>query len=281
MPTWGPYLPLVNSQCTSPSAGFELGCELVDGPAVIRGVHIVNVKPGSPAHAAGLLQWDVVEGVDGVPVASLAELKAELGDKGFGVDVILTVHRGEPGNVSTLSVPLTLGVRGFDRGLIADAKRVARAEVKEGDWPGWGAPLSRGRASMCDAQPVARRVAKDYSEVEPVLGFGLVDGPEGVHVVHVRPGSPADEAGVFPYDVLESVNGVAVGSLQELKLLFSCVRPGDVLDLMIHRGPPGGVTRGEMLPLTVGAANASMAWVGRAHRVASGVVLKDDLGDWG
>ncbi|HZU79938.1 MAG TPA: PDZ domain-containing protein [Acidimicrobiales bacterium] len=68
------------------------------------GAAITTVMSGSPAAAAGLVPGDVVEAVDGHPVASLADLQARLYTAKPGSVLVLTVERGS----SSSSVPVTV-----------------------------------------------------------------------------------------------------------------------------------------------------------------------------
>lgn len=61
------------------------------------------------------------------------------------------------------------------------------------------------------------------------LGLMLLDGDEGVSVLAVRDGSPADRAGIEPGDVLLQANGSAVtDTLQLEELLAQADRKMDI-----------------------------------------------------
>lgn len=260
---------------------FEFGCDIVDGPEEEHGVHIVNVRAGTPADDAGLRRWDVVEGVDGVPVASCVEFKQVLNEKGAGSTVVLSVHRGRPGAVDSCPVIVELGIRGgFPSHFVTDARRIVKErDVRVDDWPVWYCPFEKRRAKLAAAHKVVERVRTDFYNVRPELGLGFVNGPEGAHVVFVLEQSPADKAGAMVDDIIEAVDGVDICDTSMFKQVVKSIRPGDIVVLHIRRGEKGGVTKGE-LQLIVGARNANLSWLSRAHRVCAGVVFAEDLQEW-
>jgi S1-C subfamily serine protease len=60
-----------------------------------KGVAVVSVEPGSPAAAAGLRIRDVIVGVGGKPVASIADLHRLLDAEAIGSDLEVSVLRGK------------------------------------------------------------------------------------------------------------------------------------------------------------------------------------------
>lgn len=67
--------------------------------------------------------------------------------------------------------------------------------------------------SAIDAEADATRMAE--------LGLMLLDGDEGVSVLAVRDGSPADRAGIRPGDVVLQADGDDVGSIAQLEEALS------------------------------------------------------------
>ena len=69
------------------------------------------------------------------------------------------------------------------------------------------------------------------------VGFIADDAPEGgVIVLTVRPGTPADQAGVKAGDQILAVNGTAVSSLDTLAGLLQSYAAGDVVTFQVRRG---------------------------------------------
>lgn len=68
-----------------------------------------------------------------------------------------------------------------------------------------------------------------------VPDFGESPTP-GVRVSGVRPGSPAERAGVQAGDVIVRFGGVAVRTLDDLTFVLRSRRPGDVVEVTVRRG---------------------------------------------
>jgi S1-C subfamily serine protease len=65
--------------------------------------------------------------------------------------------------------------------------------------------------------------------------FGEAERP-GVRVAAVRPGSPAEQAGVRNGDVIVTFAGLAVRTLEDLTFALRGRRPGDRVDVVVVRG---------------------------------------------
>jgi 2-alkenal reductase len=86
-----------------PGIGIVAADERAAARLGIRGVPVLGVAPGSPAAQAGLIGYnqntgqlgDVIVGVNGKPVESVADLVAMLEDAGVGKTVTLDVQRGD------------------------------------------------------------------------------------------------------------------------------------------------------------------------------------------
>ena len=62
------------------------------------------------------------------------------------------------------------------------------------------------------------------------------EGADGVKLSGVRPGSPAEEAGVVAGDVLISLGGVAIHNLYDMTFVLQDHKPGDIVPLKVKRG---------------------------------------------
>jgi bifunctional DNase/RNase len=82
-------------------------------------------------------------------------------------------------------------------------------------------------------------------EVTPLLGkyFGL-ENPEGVLVSDVKPGSPAERAGLKTGDVIIEINGRRFQSLGGFKSILHDIGEGERVRLLIQRG-------GDSVPLVL------------------------------
>lgn len=68
------------------------------------------------------------------------------------------------------------------------------------------------------------------------LGVQVATEEAGLRVVGVRPGSPAQRAGIAPGDVILSVDGIPTPTIEELAEAVGRRRPGDRATLRIRRG---------------------------------------------
>jgi S1-C subfamily serine protease len=57
------------------------------------GIELIDIAPGSPAGAAGLLPEDIVVAVNGKPIESVEELQRQLSAEAIGTPQSLTVVR--------------------------------------------------------------------------------------------------------------------------------------------------------------------------------------------
>jgi serine protease Do len=146
------------------------------------GALLASVEPGSPAAKAGLEPGDVIESVNGQKIASPR-------------DLALTVASVMPGNEATFRILRD----GHDRDILVKigdqpTEKTARARPEE--------PSAHGQLGVALAAltPEARQQ------------LDVPNGTEGAVIRTVRPGSPADEAGLRPGDVIVGVGSQSVTS---------------------------------------------------------------------
>jgi serine protease Do len=146
-----------------------------------RGALVSAVTPGSPAEKAGLRPEDVILSADGRAIEDNSDLSRYVASKAPGTKVELEVLREK----ARTSVSVTLGT-------FPDASGPAEAE-EEGR-PSLGMTLR-------DLSPALRERLE------------LPRGVNGVLVMDVEAGEAAEEAGVVRGDVIVSVNGESVDSV--------------------------------------------------------------------
>nr|WP_228370662.1 Do family serine endopeptidase [Candidatus Koribacter versatilis] len=172
-----------------------------------NGAVVTQVEPNSPGAKAGLKVGDIITAVNGKQVADAGALQVEVGQQQPGTKLDLTVKRD--GKASTLNVTLASMDKG-DR----DNETASAGHGK----PRWGIGLA-------DLSPEARQQ----------LQAG--DSVQGALVGQVTPGSPADNAGLQPGDVITEVNRKPVKSASDAKdALSGIANGGDALVLVWSRG---------------------------------------------
>jgi serine protease Do len=66
--------------------------------------------------------------------------------------------------------------------------------------------------------------------------MGGSEGGKGVRITAVRAGSPAERAGLKPDDVIMKIGDLDVRDLQAMTDALRAHKPGDVVDIVVHRG---------------------------------------------
>jgi Do/DeqQ family serine protease len=171
----------------------------------VRGALVGDIASGSPADRAGLRRGDVILAVDGAPVSDSNALRNLVASSEPGSQVTLTFVR----DGREQSVAATL----------AELQPAGGGATVDG--PG---PEGRGTFGL-RVEPLDPARARE-------LGVKV---EKGLVVGAVAPGSRADEAGLRAEDVIASVDGRAVATLEELRsaLQGGSERPALVL---VHRG---------------------------------------------
>ncbi|HTV83581.1 MAG TPA: Do family serine endopeptidase [Acidobacteriaceae bacterium] len=174
-----------------------------------EGAVVTSVSPDSPASKAGLKTGDVITALDGKPVTNSGELQMEVVLRHPGETVHLQVSR----NGKTLTVPVTLeamnGSSGSPEGQEASGKQR------------WGLGLT-------DLTPAVRQQ------------IGAPDSVQGAVVRTVQPGSPADDAGLQPGDVIVSVDRKPTQTASGVARQLSSIPPGQDALVLVWSG--GGDT---------------------------------------
>ena len=105
---------------------------------------------------------------------------------------------------------------------------------------GFAIPINQARAILPQLKD-GGRVARGYAgvalrDVDPDLQDALkLPSATGAVVQDVTPGSPAERAGLRPYDVIAAVDGQAVSTGDQLIALVSARRPGEAVTLRVTR----------------------------------------------
>ena len=201
------YLGISLNDVTPENAHFF---DLKDASGTIVG----QVTPNSPASRAGLENGDVIEQLNGQKILNSSALQMAIADVTPGTRVELGVLRnGHPQNMN-----LTVGE------YHGDGQQASNAEGDNAA-PGQGGKLG---LAMADLTPDVRQQLE------------VPEGVKGAAIESVRPGSPAEDAGLQPGDVIVQVNRHPVDSASQAVAGVHAVPSGqDVLLLVWSKGGEG------------------------------------------
>jgi putative serine protease PepD len=159
-------------------------------------------------------------------------------------DVIQTSADINPGNSGGALVGLDSKVIGIPTLAAVDPRAGAAA-------PGLGFAIPSNQAKNIADQLIADgRVTHSGRAALGVRVTTVTDQqgkPDGVGVVEVTPGGPADKAGLQPGDVIVSVDGTATPTTQALGAVLAEHEPGDTVTVDVRRG-----NKQEELKVTLG-----------------------------
>lgn len=204
-----------------------LGVSITDNPG--GGVTVIMVDPDSPASKSGLRQDDIIEEIDGKPVASAAWLVHEI-----------RMHR--PGDKMKMKVERA----GEELILTAELEEYSKLKLKEelkAKFPSlFSSPESRPeRRALPPGQYLLRSRGDKYigvsvQEMNPELAeyFGVQEGT-GLLVNKITEGGPAAEAGLEVGDVIVEVEGVNIEEYNDLFPLIQAKEEGETIQLKVIR----------------------------------------------
>ncbi len=204
------------------------------------GVFIEHVEADTPASRAGLQENDVILEYAGIPVLGARQFQRLVSETPAGRTVDLKVWRSG----RTVEVKAEIGKRrgGWDgRGFTIRMPEIPDVPLGDGirfHWPGRGPRLGISGSSLT-------------AQMAEFLG---IQNTQGVLVMEVFEGSPAEKAGLRAGDVVTAVNGREVRTPEELS---SALEEGQVR-LEVNR-------RGQKLSLEADLG-------GRPDRPASGTI---------
>jgi len=172
------------------------------------GAIVTQVEANSPAAKAGLKVGDMVRAIDGKEVSDASQLQVTVGQTRPGTTIKLSVVR----DGKAMELPVTLEKMG------ARDKGEDESASNETGKPRWG-------LSLGEITPDVRQQLRGGSDLK------------GAVVERVLPGSPADNAGLRPGDVILSVNRKEVQSVADVQRNLGSIPKGqDALLLVWSNG---------------------------------------------
>ena len=199
-----------DGKVTHPYIGIQISDVTPDNAKFFQmkkaeGALISQVEPDTPGAKAGLRTGDVITELDGKPVTDAGQLQMEVGQKRPGETIHLEVVRDS----KPVSVAVTL------EALNSGHTESASGEHGKGRWG----------LSLGDLNQDERNELQAQNSVHGAL------------VENVRPGSPADNAGLQRGDIIMEVNRHSVKSAAEVAQALSSVPNGqDALVLVWSNG---------------------------------------------
>jgi serine protease Do len=171
-----------------------------------KGALVSDVDAGSPAEKAGLKPGDVVLAADDRPVQDNGDLSRYISTRAPGTTVRLKVLR----DGAEKAIPVTLGT-------FPD-------ETQEGE----DSPRGGGRAQL---GMTLRNLTPDIAQ-----RLELPRGTKGALVMDVEAGEAAESAGLQQGDVIVSVNGAAVDSVEAFEAEVARAKADGLARLRVRRG---------------------------------------------
>ena len=168
-----------------------------------KGALVGDVVPGSPADKAGIQRGDVIVSFDKKGVEEARDLSTLVAETPVGKDVPVTVLRN--GGEHQISVKIA-------------KLQSEKAEIEKSSQPTqgkWGLQLQDLTPQMAER-------------------LGLKAG-QGIAVVGVQNGSPAERAGIHEGDIILEVNRQPVHSVKEARLVIGKEGGKDSLLLLVKR----------------------------------------------
>ena len=175
--------------------------------ATATGAFVSQVVPASPADMAGLIAGDVIESVNGVSVTLDMPLNTLLKNYSPGANIQLIVGRANS-TAGWLPIRVTLGMRQT------------------------GVPPIASATSALAAGPTA---IPGISANAGFLGIGLINNGTGLQIAKVADGSPAAQAGIQVGDLLISLDGQPMTTVQQVQMALSAKTPGTRVSVVLNR----------------------------------------------
>ena len=170
------------------------------------GAVVTQIESGSPGAKAGLKVGDVITEINGKKVTDAGQLQMEVGEIAPGTEIGLQVMR----DGKSISVPVTLEGMDSDH----DTKVADNTNGK----PRWG-------VGIADLTPEVREQLR------------APDDLHGAVIERVQPGSPSDDAGLQPGEVIVGVNRHETASASDVQKALSSIPKGqDALVLIWANG---------------------------------------------
>lgn len=218
----------------------------VSGGETAGGTAITNVIEGSGAEKAGLLEGDIITEIDGKKIGTHEDLVSNISARKKGETVLVTYLR--EGSSNTVSA--TLGERTMPTWLEHRIENENGNEVEEFIW--------NGEVAGDDAQEHIENMLRSHKRFQFIeegkqpedraflgVNLGITEGEsKGVLVKSVIETTTAEEMGLQDGDLIQSINGTKVTSMEELTSALSNMKPQDEVTVNYLRNNKKGSATG-------------------------------------
>lgn len=167
-----------------------------------EGTLVSDVVSGGPAEKAGIKRADVILQFDGKPIRSSNDLPFVVASTPIGKTVVVEVMRG-------------------NQRMNLQIKTEKLSEEAEEAPPAQASPYLG-----LQVQGITPEMAKNYG----------LSRTSGVIIVEVETGSPAEQAGLAPGDIIVEIDKKPVNDIQTLNNLLAGVKEGHTILFLIDRG---------------------------------------------
>jgi S1-C subfamily serine protease len=225
-----------------------LGAVADDANEKLRGVRLLELKPGGPADQQGLQAGDLVTAIGGDKVATLDQFADRLAKIPVGEKADFSVERGG----EKLSIPVQLGKRapkpaGPITGPIKSgpALPVPAERAPAGPTRPSASPVATVQPPV--AAPATNAPAAENSPRTAPLGIRLAPVDEAARIAQGQPvlrggvitfvasGSTAERAGLKVDDVIFAIDGAKIDTPDDAVRALGKVKAGQVVKLAIYQ----------------------------------------------
>jgi serine protease Do len=174
------------------------------------GAIVAQVSPDSPASRAGLKSGDVIHELNGKPIVDGSALQ-------------VAVSQDQPGQTIQL-------------GIIRNGELI-QVGVKVGEYQKPGAAVAEKESGNGAGNTGKLGLAVDDLNADARQQLNVPSDVKGAAIANVRPGSPAEDAGLQPGDVVLEVNRKPVASAEQFATAMHATPAGkDILLLVWSKG---------------------------------------------
>jgi len=167
----------------------------------IKGAVVAQVIKDSPAEKAGIMEGDVIIEYDGNKVEDVKDLQLKVANTPVGKKVPIVVWRDK----KKITIYVTIGEM---------PEEVVVAEKEEKSWRG----------------------IKVSSLTEDIKSHFRIEDTDGVVIIEVETGSPADESGIKVGGVIKRINNYKISNISDYRKIIKNIPQNSTVRILIKYG---------------------------------------------